>query len=297
MSNFSNINWAGGNRTGAIAISNATNNLTFGNSSGITMTATLGDININNSSGATVLSNSADAINLTTSANDINITSGNNFTLITSNATGTPVSGFGFLNVVDVSPVATGVVGAVFGSLTNGVSVVSASQVGVAILDAYATTGGGGIGLTSTSNDINLSAVQSIIHGSLYSELSATSNVYLGTRDNAITIDETTGINSFATNGTNTLGGAGGVIITDGAPFTFGSVLLQSFHNDINIVSYNSNVGGGVNLTAIGTNGNIRLTTNDSNTGVVISNISNGGVGTLTVDAGNHLYWNGTFIA
>jgi hypothetical protein len=246
MSNFSLSNWAGGNRTGAIVISNATNNMTFGNLSGITIAVSYGDLLLQNTSGATVLSNYADAINLTTSANDINITSGNNFTLTTTNVTGTPPASFGFLNVVDISPTATGVLGAVFGSIGNGVAIVSASQVGVAMLDGYGTTGGGGIALNSFNNAVAIS-------------------------------------------------GGGGVQVLDTAPIGFGSVLVSSQNNDVNIVS--SNVGGGVNLSAVGTAGNITLTTAGIVSGVVISNIYNGGVGMLSVDGANHLYWNGTFIA
>jgi len=83
--------------------------------------------------------------------------------------------------------------------------------------------------------------------------------------------------------------------VLDTAPIGFGSVLVSSYSNDVNIVS--SNVGGGVNLSAVGTAGNITLTTAGIVSGVVISNIYNGGVGMLTVDGANHLYWNGTFIA
>jgi len=89
------------------------------------------------------------------------------------------------------------------------------------------------------------------------------------------------------------INGGGGVVLQDSAPVGFGTVQIESFSNDVNITSAND-----VNITAAYYGGgNIKLTTHSNATGIVISNIDTGGVGTLTVDAGNHLYWNGTFIA
>jgi hypothetical protein len=74
-----------------------------------------------------------------------------------------------------------------------------------------------------------------------------------------------------------------------------GSIYISSQNNDVNIVSSNTGAGG-VNVSAIGgSNANIRLITNGSNTGVIISNIFTGGSGTLIVNAGSQLYWNGSF--
>ena len=248
----------------AINISNTTNSLNFGYLSGITMTTTMGDIQINNSSGGTFLSNSADVINLTTTSNDINITSGNDINLSASNnavitascSSGTPSSsgsGFfaGVVSLVDTSPafppptMLPYPVGVNIESLSNGIGVLAGG--GITLYDT-SPAGVGGIGIYSSSNGV-------FIEGA----------------------------------------GGSGTRLQDSAPAGFGVVQIQSFSNDVNIIS--SNVGGGVNLSAVGTAGNITLSTNGSVTGVVISNISNGGVGTLTVDSANHLYWNGTFIA
>jgi hypothetical protein len=295
MSNFSNYNWAGGNRTGAITINNATNNLTLGNSSGITMTATLGDININNSSGATVISNSADVIALTTSANNIQLSAGSNLSLVGNGvsiqdnaAAGSGgmdflsysnyiniSSAYGGVYVSDYSPVGVGVINLV--APLNDISLYSGNRVrvessglyGIGLIDSDTTGTGGGIALSSPNNPININAGRGI-------SLSNSTANPINIRNDAST--------------------SGGVFINDVAPPFNGSILLASANNDVNIVS--SNVGaGGVNLSAVGPAGNITLTTNGPASGVVISNIFTGGVGTLTVDAGNHLYWNGTFIA
>jgi len=295
MSNFSNINWAGGNRTGAITINNATNNVNLGNSSGITITATLGDININNSSGATVISNSADVIALTTSANNIQLSAGSNLSLVgngvfiqdnavtgsggivllsQSNDIGI-TSAYGGVSVNDFSPVGLGVINLYTTSNDinlysgNRIRVESSGLYGIGLIDSDTTGTGGGIALSSPNNPININAGRGI------SLSNSTANPII-IRNDAST--------------------SGGVFINDGAPPFNGSVLLASRDNDINIVS--SNVGaGGVNVSAVGPAGNITLTTNGPVSGVVISNIFTGGVGTLTVDAANHLYWNGTFIA
>jgi uncharacterized protein (DUF2345 family) len=249
----------------AINLSNTTNSLNFGYLSGITMTTTMGDIQINNSSGGTFLSNSADVINLTTTSNDINITSGNDINLSASNnavitascSSGTPSSSgsglfAGVVSLVDTSPAFTPTipplpVGVNIESLSNAIGVLAGG--GISMYDVSpAGAPLGGISIISSSNGV-------AIEGR----------------------------------------GGSGTRLQDSAPAGFGVVNIESFSNDVNIISQSA--GGGVNLLAFGTAGNITLTTNGSVTGVVISNISNGGVGTLTVDSANHLYWNGTFIA
>jgi hypothetical protein len=171
--------------------------------------------------------------------------------------------------IYDQSPVnTTNGRGVTIRSDSNGINIYSGGADGVRLVDAEPTGTGAGIGLVSFNNNISLGAQKGI----------SLSNGTTG----QITIN----------NGAST---SGGVFINDYAPAGSGSILLQSISNDVSIVS--SNVGGGVNLSAVGTAGNITLSTNGSVTGVVISNISNGGVGTLTVDSANHLYWNGTFIA
>jgi hypothetical protein len=179
MSNFSLINWAGGNSTGQITVSNSTNNLTLGNFSGITMTATFGNININNSSGATVISNSADAINLTTSSNDIILTSGNNINITTNNATGT-LPGAAILSLIDMSPTSTGALGSILFSISNGTVVASAGKPGVFVYDFYGATDGNGIVIQSLFNDITLTSGSNI-------NLNTASNINL-TADTGISL-------------------------------------------------------------------------------------------------------------
>jgi hypothetical protein len=74
-----------------------------------------------------------------------------------------------------------------------------------------------------------------------------------------------------------------------------GLVAISSQFGDVNIVASNS--AGGVSVAALAPAGNITLVVNGPISGVILSNAFTGGSGMLTVDSGNHLYWNGTFIA
>jgi hypothetical protein len=201
--------------------------------------------------------------------NNINLNAGNNI-LITNNGNSGLTPTFAPLMIYDQSPVnTTNGRGVTIRSDSNGINLYSGGADGVRLIDAEPTGTGAGMGLVSFNNNISLGSARGI------------------NMNNNSTSPIT--INNYAS-------AFGGIFISDYAPAFNGGVQVLSQDNDVNIVS--SNMGaGGVNVAAVGPMGNITLTTNGIVSGVVISNIFSGGVGTLTVDAGNHLYWNGTFIA
>ena len=97
-------------------------------------------------------------------------------------------------------------------------------------------------------------------------------------------------INSFQSGGIN--------FVDMNAPPTTGSGTGQlRFFGNKGAISFDDNVniqGNGSNTVVIFNTENINLT---ANSGFILTQTGTGGTGLLTVDAGNHLYWNGTFIA
>jgi len=289
MSNFSNINWAGGNRTGAITINNATNNVTLGNSSGITMTTLLGDIQINNSSGATVVSNSADVIALTTTSNNIQLSAGADITLSGNNvftnssnliqlSAGSNLSFPGSGVVIgDFTP--TGSFGIQMYSQNNGVSIVSGYG-GVAVYDGSPSGVGPGVELYTASNDIYLYSGGRILmessgfFGTRLFDYEATGTgigILLNSYNNPININAGRGINlSNISTGQITINNdattSGGVFINDTAPASQGGIALSSQDNNITI-----NAGRGINLSNIST-GQITINNSASTSGGVFIN-------------------------
>lgn len=70
-------------------------------------------------------------------------------------------------------------------------------------------------------------------------------------------------------------------------------ISIESGAGDLNVSSVSANV----NISTQDSTKNITLTVSGGSVGVILSNTANGGMGTLTVDADNHLYWNGTYLA
>jgi uncharacterized protein (DUF2345 family) len=233
----------------------------YGNSNGLNLSSVTSRIIVNNATNNITLGNYS-GMTMTATSGDININNSSGATVISNSA--------------DVIALTTSS-NSIQLSAGTSLSLVGNGQ-GVSIQD-NAPIGSGGIYMYSPNNAIYIESDYGGMNLFDYSPSGVGSGIQLYTPSNDINLYS-----------------GGGVFINDVAPAFNGSIVLASANNDVNIVS--SNVGaGGVNLSAVGPAGNITLTTNGPVSGVVISNIYTGGSGTLFVDAANHLYWNGTFIA
>ena len=208
-------------------------------------------------------------ITIASQSNSVNISAGNTILIQNSGNSGlTPT--FAPLMIYDSSPSnLTNGRGVTIRSDNNGNNIYSGGLDGLVMIDAEPTGLGNGILLNSFNNNLRMFANTGI-------------QMQNGTI-NPITI-------------TNYAPTSGGIFINDYATVANGGVLVRSQDNDVNIVSNNLGAGG-VNVSVTGPAANITLTVNGPVSGVVLSNSFTGGSGTLTVDAGTHLYWNGTFIA